>query len=217
MHGPGTQTRPAGHTCSEGRALMTNRPTGDANGPEHGTHWPMTLASLAVGCAFFTLCFWVLPHWLGLHVALARHTGWRWAAAVPSVVGFAVAFRCVWDFGWTGHGTPSPLLPPKRLVVKGAYRYVRNPMYLGFFTGWTGLWVVFGRANILAIALACLVALGVALFVLGYEEPTLRKKFGPDYEEYCRNVRRWTPRRHAWNGKQGAHSGPAGEGPSGGA
>ena len=80
----------------------------------------------------------------------------------------------------------------------GFYRYVRNPMYLGFFAGWVGLWVVFGRANLAAIAVACVIVLGVVLFVLLYEEPHLRKMFGAEYEEYCRNVRRWVPRMRAW-------------------
>lgn len=125
---------------------------------------------------------------------------WRWLATIPSVLGFAVALRCVWDFGWTGHGTPAPVAPPKRLVVVGFYRYVRNPMYLGFAVGWIGLWVVFGHANLGAIAAVAAVALGVHLFVTFYEEPILRKKFGKSYEEYCGNVRRWWPRVRAWNG-----------------
>jgi protein-S-isoprenylcysteine O-methyltransferase Ste14 len=90
------------------------------------------------------------------------------------------------------------MAPPKRLVVVRFYRYVRNPMYLGFFVGWVGLWVVFGRANIIAVAAVCLIMLGVALFVLLYEEPKLRKMFGTEYEEYCENVRRWVPRMHPW-------------------
>jgi protein-S-isoprenylcysteine O-methyltransferase Ste14 len=152
-----------------------------------------------VGAAFFALWFWLLPSWLGFHVRAAGAAGWRWIAAAPSVLGFAVALRCVWDFGWTGHGTPAPVAPPTRLVVVGFYRYVRNPMYLGFFVGWIGLWVVFGQANLVAIAVACAVVLGVALFVMLYEEPTLRRMFGAEYEEYCRNVRRWIPRMRAWN------------------
>ena len=148
-----------------------------------------------VGAAFLALWFWLLPAWLGFEVDTA---GWRWIAAVPSVLGFAVALRCIWDFGRTGYGTPAPIAPPQRLVVVGLYRYVRNPMYLGFFTGWAGLWVIFGRANLVAIIWACAVVLGVALFVLLYEQPTLRKKFGAGYEEYCRNVRPWIPRMHAW-------------------
>ena len=113
---------------------------------------------------------------------------------MPSVLGFAIALRCVWDFGWTGQGTPAPVAPPKRLVVVGFYRYVRNPMYLGFFAGWAGLWVVFGRANLAAILVVGVGVLGVVLFVRFYEEPALKKKFGANYDEYCRNVPRWLPR-----------------------
>jgi len=78
---------------------------------------------------------------------------------------------------------------------------VRNPMYVGFAMGWIGLWVVFGQANRLAITAVVAVALGVHLFVLLYEEPTLRRKFEGDYEEYCRNVRRWWPRFRGWEKK----------------
>ena len=160
--------------------------------------WAVTCASLLVGAGFFALWFWLLPGWLGFRVDPARVAAWRWIAAVPSVLGFAVALRCVWDFGRTGHGTPAPVAPPKRLVVVGFYRYVRNPMYVGFLTGWTGLWVVFGTWNLVVVGVACLVMVGVHLFVIGYEEPTLRKMFGEEYQEYCRNVRRWAPRIKPW-------------------
>jgi protein-S-isoprenylcysteine O-methyltransferase Ste14 len=72
-------------------------------------------------------------------------------------------------------------------------------MYVGFAVGWIGLWIVFGRANLTVIATVAAVALGVHLFVIFYEEPTLRGKFGADYEDYCRNVRRWWPRLRAWD------------------
>src|SRR5438132_10672305 len=127
---------------------------------------------------------------------------WRWLAAVPSVLGFAIAMRCVWDFGWTGHGTPAPVAPPKRLVVVGFYRYLRNPMYVGFAAGWIGLWVVFGHANPALITAVAAVALAVHLFVVFYEAPTLRKKFGADYDEYCRDVNRWWPRVRGWDKPQ---------------
>jgi protein-S-isoprenylcysteine O-methyltransferase Ste14 len=164
-----------------------------------GIRWLTALGSLAVGAAFFALWFWLLPPWLGFGVAGAEEAGWRWIAAVPSVLGFSVALRCIWDFGWTGRGTPAPFIPPQQLVVAGFYRYVRNPMYVGFAAGWVGLWIVFGQANPRVIAAVAAAALGVHLFVRFYEEPTLRGKFGADYEEYCRNVRRWWPRLRAWD------------------
>ena len=86
------------------------------------------------------------------------------------------------------------MIPPQRLVVVGFYRYVRNPMYLGFAAGWIGLWTVFGHSDPRAIAAVAVVAFGVHLFVVLYEEPTLRRKFGSDYEAYCQNVGRWWPR-----------------------
>ncbi len=165
---------------------------------DHGANWPSTVASLLVGAAFFALWFWLLPSWLGFQVEAATGAPWRWIGVVPSILGFAVALRCVWDFGRTGHGTPVPIAPPKRLVVVGFYRYVRNPMYVGFLAGWVGLWIVFGRADLAVIAVVCLVALGVHLFVMFYEEPHLRKIFGAEYEEYCKNVRRWIPRMKPW-------------------
>jgi protein-S-isoprenylcysteine O-methyltransferase Ste14 len=163
-----------------------------------GERWLTVIASLIVGASFFALWFWLLPGWLGFCAVAAGAARWRWLAAIPSVLGFAVALRCIWDFGSTGGGTPAPFAPPQRLVVAGFYRYVRNPMYVGFAVGWIGLWIVFGHANLRAIAIAAAVAVGVDLFVLLYEEPTLRKKFGADYEGYCKQVRRWWPRTRPW-------------------
>ena len=181
---------------------MTDEQSGSDRADARVTQWLTAVASLVVGAGFFALWFWLLPGWLGFRVEIAGESRWRWLAAVPSVLGFAVALRCVWDFGWTGRGTPAPIAPPQRLVVVGFYRYVRNPMYVGFAAGWIGLWVVFGHANLAAIAAVAAVALGVHLFVVFYEEPTLRKKFGADYDDYCRNVRRWWPRLRGWNKQQ---------------
>jgi protein-S-isoprenylcysteine O-methyltransferase Ste14 len=150
---------------------MTTEQAGIGHGSHHGMPWLTAAASLTVGALFFALWFWLLPPWLGFQVDPATVARWRWIAAIPSVLGFAVAARCVWDFGWTGHGTPAPMIPPQRLVVVVFYRYVRNPMYIGFITGWIGLWVVFGRASYTALTIALVVALAVTLFVHLYEEP----------------------------------------------
>src|SRR5438270_407379 len=136
---------------------MTHAHSSGAPAQERAEHerlekWMSAAAALAVGGAFFALWFWLLPGWLGFRVETAGAARWRWLAAIPSVLGFAVALRCIWDFGWTGRGTPAPFAPPQRLVVVGFYRYVRNPMYVGFAVGWIGLWVVFGHANPRVIA-----------------------------------------------------------------
>ena len=179
---------------------MTTAFSKTAHSKAEGKPWLPAAASLTVGTSFFALWFWLLPRWLGFQTS--GTAGWRWLAAYPSILGFAIALRCVWDFGWTGRGTPVPVAPPKNLVVVGFYRHVRNPMYLGFAAGWIGLWIVLGHASALAVAAAAAVALGVNLFVIFYEEPTLSKKFGADYEEYCRNVRRWWPRLRGWDKSQ---------------
>ena len=181
---------------------MVQVQSGNVSPVTHGHQYLTAAAALVVGGAFFALWFWLLPQWLGFRIDTAGAARWRWLAALPSVLGFAVALRCVWDFGWAGRGTPAPFAAPQRLVVVGLYRYVRNPMYLGFAVGWMGLWVVFGDANPAAIATAAAVALGVHLFVVFYEEPTLRGKFGADYKEYCGNVDRWWPRLRGWNKPQ---------------
>jgi protein-S-isoprenylcysteine O-methyltransferase Ste14 len=169
-----------------------------APAPAQSEEHVWTFASLLVGCAFFALWFWLLPPWLGFRTDLRGVGALRLLAAVPSVLGFAVALRCIYDFGRTGHGTPAPMLPPQRLVVVGYYRYVRNPMYVGFFVGWAGLWIVFGRAKGMLILSAITVIIAVHLFVLFYEEPTLRDEFGDAYLAYCRNVHRWLPRLRPW-------------------
>ncbi|HEX8924919.1 MAG TPA: isoprenylcysteine carboxylmethyltransferase family protein, partial [Terriglobales bacterium] len=156
------------------------------------------IAALAVGACFLGFWFWLLPHWFGFSINLEGAARLRLLAAVPSILGFAVALRCVWDFGWTGHGTPAPIAPPKNLVVVGMYRYVRNPMYLGFYFGWLGLWIMFGHAHFGLILAVCAVVLCVDLFVRFYEEPKLKSLFGAEYEEYCRNVPRWLPRLRPW-------------------
>lgn len=68
----------------------------DAN---HADRWLTTMAALSVGAAFFALWFWLLPNWLGFRVETAGPANWRWFAALPSILGFAVALRCIWDFG----------------------------------------------------------------------------------------------------------------------
>ncbi len=112
------------------------------------------------------------------------------AVALPLLLaGTAVYLWCVWDFAVFGRGTPAPIDAPRRLVVRGLYRYSRNPMYLGVFAVILGWAVLLQAKSLLLYALA--VGSAFHLFVIGYEEPHLRKMFGPEYENYCSRVGRW--------------------------
>jgi protein-S-isoprenylcysteine O-methyltransferase Ste14 len=111
--------------------------------------------------------------------------------AVAVVLGLALAIWCVLAFGIVGKGTPAPFDPPRRLVVRGPYRYVRNPMYIGAIGGLAGASLFYESLALAAFTL--LFAAIVHVFVLFYEEPTLTRLFGADYTEYRRRVRRWRP------------------------
>jgi protein-S-isoprenylcysteine O-methyltransferase Ste14 len=103
---------------------------------------------------------------------------------------------CVFEFARTGRGTLSPVDPPRRLVVRGLYRYVRNPMYLS-----VSLAVIGQSLMVRSWALTQYVAalfIYFNLLVLLYEEPNLRRRFGAEYEAYTRAVGRWVPRRRPW-------------------
>ena len=106
-------------------------------------------------------------------------------------IGTAIAPWCILTFATIGKGTPAPFDPPRRLVIRGPYRYVRNPMYIGAALALAGATLFYRSLPLLAYAAAFLVVCHV--FVLAYEEPTLRRTFGPDYEAYCQRVRRWWP------------------------
>ena len=98
---------------------------------------------------------------------------------------------CILSFAVIGRGTPAPFDPPRRLVVRGPYRYVRNPMYLGAGLALAGAALFYQSGALLGYASGFLVLMH--LFVLLYEEPTLGRTFGQDYETYRQQVRRWWP------------------------
>lgn len=108
------------------------------------------------------------------------------------LVGIAIYVWCAWDFTLTGKGTPAPIDPPKKLVVRGLYRLVRNPMYLGVFHILLGESLYFESSRLLMYAL--LVLCCFHLFVTLYEEPALRRQFGDSYTRYCAAVPRWIPK-----------------------
>jgi len=144
----------------------------------------------------FTL---VMPGTIGVYVPLllARgHAATGGLERVPALLlltaGAALYARCVWDFARFGRGTPAPIDAPRRLVVRGPYRWVRNPMYVAVLAVILGQALWFRAPGLLlygAVVAACF-----ALFVRGYEEPHLRRTFGAEYEAYVARVGRWLPR-----------------------
>lgn len=128
-------------------------------------------------------------------------TGWRSAGSPPwlRIIGWAllgsgaaVVLEAFARFVIEGIGTPAPVAPPEKLVVGGVYRHVRNPMYLVVGAVILGQAAVLGRVVLVAYVL--IFAAVVWSFVHWYEEPTLRRRFGADYEAYARTVPRWWPR-----------------------
>ena len=112
-----------------------------------------------------------------------------------------------------GIGTPAPVAPTEHLVVGGFYRYVRNPMYVAVVAAVVGQALLLVRPVLLGYAVVVLAT--VAAFVRGYEEPTLRRQFGAEYDDYRRAVPAWLPRRRPWSpgaGSAGASS-PGAESP----
>jgi protein-S-isoprenylcysteine O-methyltransferase Ste14 len=108
------------------------------------------------------------------------------------VVGIVLLAACILEFARTGRGTLSPLDPPRRLVIRGLYRYVRNPMYLSVTLIVLGE-ALLARSTGLIVYWAIWFA-AVNLFVIGYEEPTLRHQFGASYDQYTSQVGRWIPK-----------------------
>ena len=107
-------------------------------------------------------------------------------------LGAGLLAACIVEFARSGRGTLSPADPPRHLVVRGLYRHVRNPMYLSVTVIILGE-ALLARSSALGIYWGTWF-LGANLFVIGYEEPTLRRRFGGSYVEYTRQVGRWVPR-----------------------
>src|SRR6266851_303326 len=149
-----------------------------------------TLIFTIIVPGFWTVAmpYWMLPRGVRLELRGASLLG------LPLIVAGAALYvaTAFWGFALRGKGTPAPIDPPKKLVVGGPYHIVRNPMY------WSVAFVLLGEALVFhSLALAELAVAFFAatnLFVLFYEEPALRRKFGAEYEEYCRRVPRWLPR-----------------------
>ena len=115
----------------------------------------------------------------------------RFIGVLPFLIGATIALWCIWDFMFTGLGTPAPIDPPKKLVKKGTYRFVRNPIYVGATLILIGEILLFESTVLFLYAI--FVVLVFHLFVTCHEEPVLKRKFGDSYTDYFNSVPRWIP------------------------
>ncbi|MFI5711296.1 methyltransferase family protein [Kribbella sp. NPDC051620] len=133
----------------------------------------------------------LIPWWI---------SGWEdpafWPAALLIIAGLLVVVRAFIRFVREGHGTPAPIAPTERLVIGGDFRFVRNPMYVGVVAIILGQALLFLDLALLGYAIAAWATM--ASFVRWYEEPVLRERYGPQYDEYCKAVPAWIPRVRPW-------------------
>ncbi|MBM3289338.1 MAG: isoprenylcysteine carboxylmethyltransferase family protein [Candidatus Hydrogenedentes bacterium] len=159
-----------------------------------------TVKRAALGAAIFTLLVpctvaGVAPYFLIIsrsQLFAFDSSPVRASGAALFMLGLPIYAWCVYDFVFAGRGTPSPTHPPSALVVRGLYRYSRNPMYVGVCAVLFGEALYFGSGNQLVYALCALA--GFHLRVVLGEERTLRRTFGAAYEDYCARVPRWIGR-----------------------
>jgi protein-S-isoprenylcysteine O-methyltransferase Ste14 len=136
-----------------------------------------------------------VPYWAPMRVL----------GAVLLVAGLIALVGAFVRFVVEGFGTPAPVAAPERLVIGGVYRYVRNPMYVAVLAAIVGQALLLGQLGLLLYAVAAWVV--VAAFVRFYEEPTLMRRFGADYDAYRRAVPAWWPRLRPWEPGERGESG----------
>jgi protein-S-isoprenylcysteine O-methyltransferase Ste14 len=189
--------RVAGLLAIPMRRADTSHAPGSRGHDHRADHAAKMEAVLWLRSAFFTLLLpgtvliWV-PLWLSTGGGTLEIGAIRWAGLPPLIIGAAGLGWCIWDFGRRGKGTLAPVDPPRFVVRSGLYQFVRNPMYLSVLIALMGEAFLFGSLRL--VALGAFVAIAVHLFVVAYEEPTLRRQFGAEYAAYCSAVPRWRPR-----------------------
>jgi protein-S-isoprenylcysteine O-methyltransferase Ste14 len=169
----------------------------------------MKRLSAMVGTGFFLLLApgtvaGLVPWWITrwhMNPPLLGFSGFRVIGILMIAAGIPVVLDSFARFALQGLGTPAPILPTRHLVVSGLYQYVRNPMYIGVLGIILGQGLLFGDGRLYAYGV--LLWLVVHVFIVGYEEPTLRRSFGSEYEAFRRNVPRWIPRLSPWQGGAG--------------
>lgn len=156
----------------------------------------MTAIFLVIAPGFVAVVApWWISHWT-MEPAFAGFPLFRVAGGVLIALGGIGLLDSFARFALQGIGTPAPVFPTRRLVVTGLYRYVRNPMYVAVVSAILGQGLFLGNVELLAYgAIAWLIS---HLFVVSYEEPVLRARFGDEYKAFCAAVPRWIPRLTPW-------------------
>jgi protein-S-isoprenylcysteine O-methyltransferase Ste14 len=157
-----------------------------------------TAVFLVLAPGFFVV---LVPYWISrwrFQPALLGFTPFRILGVLLMAITLPMLLESFARFALQGLGTPAPVFPTQHLIVKGFYRYVRNPMYVAVVSMVLGQGLFFGNPHLLVYGfLAWLVTF---LFVVTYEEPTLHRTFGAEYDTYRANVPRWIPRLTPWCG-----------------
>ena len=150
--------------------------------------------TLTYAALFIGLVLIYLPARILSRAGIVRPESIELQQVVGMVLGAAgamVALWCVFSFAFIGKGTPAPFDPPRKLVIQGPYRFVRNPMYIGAGLALVSTALFFQSIQLLAFAVVFFLI--THLFVVWFEEPTLRRMFGQEYQDYCRKIGRWWP------------------------
>jgi len=140
---------------------------------------------------------WWISHWR-LDPPFFGTPIFRFAGGILVTLGIIGLLDSFVRFAVQGVGTPAPVFPTRHLVVTGLYRYVRNPMYVAVVSTILGQGWIFG--NLTLLEYGALIWLLFHVFVLAYEEPTLRAGYGSEYRLFCAAVPRWIPRLRPWSG-----------------
>ena len=151
---------------------------------------------IAAPCVVAGLVPWLLTD--RYHLPLSAVPGFVAVGTILIVAAAALLLHAFARFALEGLGTPAPVAPTERLVVGGIYRHVRNPMYVAVLSIILGQALLFSSWTL--VAYAAIGAIVMGSFVRLYEEPTLARRYGAEYETYRRNVPGWLPRLTPWRG-----------------
>ena len=157
--------------------------------------------SIVILLFFLGLIVCGIPLWIidwDFHLFPLEIGVFRFIGLAPIILGIVTMMGFIWGWIRSATGSPLELDLPKELIVRGSYRFVRNPMYVGFLLILFGEIVLFKSSVLLLYLLTFLVILHT--FVVFVEEPMLKLKFGESYEQYCKSVPRWIPRLKAFRG-----------------